>query len=63
MEPRPQGERINNKELIGEMTNKIQKLLTRLIKKEKINIIKTEKQTHRYRDLKIVNAFYKFLYE
>lgn len=25
------------------MTNKIEKLLTRLIKKEKINIIKTEK--------------------
>lgn len=33
----------NSKELIYEMTNKIEKLLTRLIKKEKINIIKTEK--------------------
>lgn len=63
MGPRPQGERINSKELICEMTNKIQKLLTRLIKKEKINIIKTEKQTHRHRDLKIMNVFYTFLYE
>lgn len=36
-------EGINSKELICEMTNKIEKLMTRLIKKEKISIIKTEK--------------------
>lgn len=39
---RPQ-EGVNSKELIFEMTNKIEKLLTRLIKKEKTNIMKTEK--------------------